>query len=561
MAGEIVAEVILELDRLKDQLKQVEKDSENSGRKAGNSLGDGVERGLAKIGGALAGFAAAVGSAFALKKVVEAASAQEDAINSLNASLAASGNFTKQASLDFQAYASSLASITTVADEVITQNAAILASLGGLSGRGLKDATKAALDLAAGLNIDVSSAFNLVAKAAEGNVGVLSRYGIRVKATGDQTRDFALALDEINRKFAGLAEAKVNTFSGAILQLRNNFGEILEELGNFVIRSPLVIGVIKRLSGAFVESVDAINKSGGVDVIGNLARNLVQFAQQIAPVVLPPIELLINSLGSLGIVLGGIAAAAVQAASGEFGQAFDTLKQSIADAQAKLFDFSGTAASETFLQNTREFVDSFKTTLNEMPTAMRNVSDEVSNEARRLATTLNKLIGDTVPAVVSAGVQSMGASLIQGGRAFGDFRKTALNLVGDMSIRMGQAMLAQAGLFAAFAALISNPFTAPAALIGFGLALIALGGVLKAAAGGGGGGASGPSAAAAGAPGIEAGGGLVGAQAEALDERPVTQVTLNVQGNVLDRRETGLAIIDVLNEAGFGQGAAVVTAR
>jgi len=98
-----------------------------------------------------------------------------------------------------------------------------------------------------------------------------------------------------------------------------------------------------------------------------------------------------------------------------------------------------------------------------------------------------------------------------------------------------------------------------AGLIAAGVALSILGGALKAMAGGAGSNAGGVSAAGAGGGG---GGGGVGGggisqtengQTELAqeDKKPQTVVQVTVQGNILDRRATGLELVEIINES-FG---------
>jgi hypothetical protein len=47
---------------------------------------------------------------------------------------------------------------------------------------------------------------------------------------------------------------------------------------------------------------------------------------------------------------------------------------------------------------------------------------------------------------------------------------------------------------------------------------------------------------------------------ETEKQKPVTQVQVNIQGNVLDRRETGMAIMDVIREEFYGRDNQVVFA-
>ena len=308
MANEIVTEIRLELDKLRSDLKDAEKMGHTTGENLGKGVGGGLEDGLGKaFGGMKAAFAAAAAAlagAFTLKEAIHAASEQENAIHSLNTALAMTGNYSDAASQHFQNLASALQKTTVYADEVIIQGGAMLATLGKLSGEGLDRATKASLDMASALGMDATSAFNLVAKAATGHAAALGRYGITVKQTGDDTRDFNTALTELEKKFKGFADQQATTFTGAMVKTKNQFGEILESLGNIIIKSPAVIAALNGLSVVFAHVAESIAKwASGRDIIKELATVVITFGSYIVTYVIKPLEFLFNLMSTVGVGL------------------------------------------------------------------------------------------------------------------------------------------------------------------------------------------------------------------------------------------------------------------
>lgn len=146
---------------------------------------------------------------------------------------------------------------------------------------------------------------------------------------------------------------------------------------------------------------------------------------------------------------------------------------------------------------------------------------------------------------IAGGIQNVVTSLAKGQNAFANFGKFILGVIGDFAIQAGTAIIA-AGL--GYKSL--GDFTGTAPLI-FGAALVALGSLLKAFSGtpdtGVGGGAGGGATS-----GGLAGGGFGGSPATSLSEGAVaargTVVNVNVAGNVLDRRQSGLEIASVIQE-------------
>jgi len=200
---------------------------------------------LGKVGLSIAGLAAA---AFAAKQVfdvlagalsaaVTAASKQEDADVKLAAALRTVGQNTAAVRQDLDNFASGLQDLTTIDDQVIQGMAGILASLGRLTGEGLKRATLAALDFAAATGQDGVAAATLVAKAADGSTAALSRYGIRVEEGLSKSEAFSRALEIMERKFGGLAAASGQTFSAALRRIDNDFTDLQEQIGAAIVKS------------------------------------------------------------------------------------------------------------------------------------------------------------------------------------------------------------------------------------------------------------------------------------------------------------------------------------
>lgn len=315
----VIIEIELDDSSIKKGFNTVEKEGSSSGKKVGKRLEKGVSKGIEKGGGA--GFAilkkgalaagvalaAVVGAGFAASKFVEAAKIQEDAINDLNSALFATGQFTEEASQDFQNFASSLQQQTKFGDEAILKNAALIQSLGKLSGDGLKGATSAALDLAAALNLDLTTASNLVGRAATGNVALFSRYGVVIKKGATDSETFANALQTLNAQFGGAAARQVQTFSGATTQLGNTFGDLFEEIGFLITKSPEVITFVKILEQSFTAAIGIVqrNAEGIRQFIGSFVRGFLTAGQIIVGTVAIIRNAFANSegVGLLGVIL------------------------------------------------------------------------------------------------------------------------------------------------------------------------------------------------------------------------------------------------------------------
>lgn len=580
MANQITTEIVLDLDTLKAQLKKAEDEGAKSGKKMGDGLGGGAEDGLLKMFGGLKGkiaaLAAGVVGAFSLKKMIDEASGAEQAMNSFSQALASTGHFSQAAVANFAEYAASLQRITTVSDDAIIANASYLASVGRLSGEGLKQATKSALDLSAALGIDTQSAFQIVAKAANGHAEVLNRYGITIRKTGDDARDFATAMSRVHAQFGGAAEAKALTFAGSMEKLGNSFNDVLESLGNLIIKSPKLATFIRFLGEQFAQlatSLDGLGK--GRDVVGDILLKLIDMAKVITQYVAPVVELFFNGFinGFLAIKAGVLAIGGLF--SNDLAEKAKVAFADLSESSAKLFDFPVSDAANNFIEKTQAVVAAVKEPIKQgvreianavvepLPEAWDYIVNGFNSAFSRVALTSQKFRDELQMRLNSAfqsfrlGVAnsfaSIGAALVKGENAFAAFGKAILGVFGDLAIQLGSFyfLMGLGNLFL-------NP-AAGAAQIAAGLGLIVLGGALKAIAGGGGGAAAG----AGGGVASAGGGGLEqpatsssAALSQPQKQEPQTNITVQVQGNILDRRQTGLELAEVIQES-FGSNGVV----
>lgn len=346
-----------ELDDIRKQAGKAEGSIGKIG-KSFNNIDKGVS-GLGKNVGSiiksfnvLGGVIAIAGAAFSVNKIIQAANEQEDAVIKLNIALAQSGLEVSKVSKRFQDFASELQRTTKFGDEVILQNAAILQSLGQLDEQGLQKGTQAALDLSAALGIDLNAAFLLVGKAAAGEVSTFSRYGLIIRKGADETETFNNALTAINRQFGGAAQKQVGTFSGAMSQLSNSFGDLLEQLGFIVTKNPAVIKGIKELSNLFSNLAETLARNSTeiisfINGFTEVLQNTKPIRASILAISLAFNELSRNIKSTIrdieGIILRGIPDAVIQATPRlkSLQESFNSLSKDIEDSDKvakKLFD-------------------------------------------------------------------------------------------------------------------------------------------------------------------------------------------------------------------------------
>lgn len=205
-------------------------------------LKDLASSGIAKVTTAIGGLKTAIFGATAvlgtlvgvMAKALSSYGEQEAAVSKLNQALENQGIKSQAVTNDLVKFAEQMQKTTTYADEVVI-SAMALGTTFGLYGDKLKQTTQAAADMSAALGVDLKTTMLLLGKAAVGETGTLSRYGIVIGDSIPKAERFAAALSQINNRFGGSAAAQAGTYAGQVIQLKNAFGELMETLGSFLV--------------------------------------------------------------------------------------------------------------------------------------------------------------------------------------------------------------------------------------------------------------------------------------------------------------------------------------
>lgn len=181
----------------------------------------------------------------------------------LEASLRNQGITSSYVAEDLNKYAQSLQDVYGVSADVVKNGMRLLVNFGVL-GDELKHATDSAYALSQGLGIDLQSAFQMVARAAEGNVTALSRYGIKVDTSKSQSEQFAQALEQIDGKFGQLAGSSANNLITKTNVLKETWGDFQKQVGAaFEPLGQLIVNVLTKgvhgLQIAFRFCTDTLN--------------------------------------------------------------------------------------------------------------------------------------------------------------------------------------------------------------------------------------------------------------------------------------------------------------
>jgi len=216
---------------LKDKFSKELKEADSGFNKLTKTLGGlkGVIGGLVAAGGIykLVNF---------MKDTTKAAMEQEEADFALAEALKNVGYYSDETFKKLTDLASALQMTTTYGDETIESIEALFLRF-NIAPELLEKAVQATMDYARAVGKDLRTAALDMAKAAEGNLMMLQRYGVRIDKATFETKGFVAILDEVEKKFGGAEAAYAGTFAGQLLKLKNLIGDVKEEFGNAIIKS------------------------------------------------------------------------------------------------------------------------------------------------------------------------------------------------------------------------------------------------------------------------------------------------------------------------------------
>lgn len=226
-------------DRIKRKGVSAFRKLKTTGAQVAKSLGVTWKR------AAIAMVAAMASLGFAVFKAIGFANEQELATAKLAATLLSTAGAAGLTIEQLNEQANALQRVTTFGNETINSAQALLLTFTKIGKDVFPEATKTLLDLSAGMGQDLKQSAIQLGKAlndpVEG-VAALRRVGVQLAQTQeDQIRKFVelgdvasaqtIILEELNVQFGGQAAAQAGTFGGAITQLKNAFGDLLEEIG------------------------------------------------------------------------------------------------------------------------------------------------------------------------------------------------------------------------------------------------------------------------------------------------------------------------------------------
>ena len=240
--------------------------SATSMRKSLNSVGKAAI-GVTSAVAALAGAAGLATLASVTRDSIRLAGIQEAAEAKLEAVIRATGGAAGLTADQMKAYASGLQQITTVGDEAIIEGQALLATFKQIRGEGFERATAAALDMSAIMQTDLKSSILQIGKALNDPIRgltMLTRVGVtfsegqkeqikNLQESGDLYGAQSVILRELESQFGGAASALADTYGGAIVQAKNSWGDLKEELGFVITKNQNFIDMVHNVNDTISE--------------------------------------------------------------------------------------------------------------------------------------------------------------------------------------------------------------------------------------------------------------------------------------------------------------------
>jgi hypothetical protein len=161
--------------------------------------------------------------------------------------------------------ATSLQQVTAADGDAIVGAESLLVQF-GLTEDQVKKVTPLVVDLSRKLGIDLDSAAKMVGKSIGGSAGALKKAGIDIDATALKADSFGATIEALSGSVGGFATAEGKTFSGQLEILKNNLGDIGENVGKGA------VSVFNGIAGSLVKITGSVG--GANSQLGETAGRL-----------------------------------------------------------------------------------------------------------------------------------------------------------------------------------------------------------------------------------------------------------------------------------------------
>jgi len=231
-----------------------------------------IRQGFAGLGKAALKAGAVAGAALGALavKAVAAFSAQEDAVNSLNAALRANGHNVEALSPGFQKVAADIQNLTGKADESTIALMAQMANL-GIQPQRMEEAAKGAIGLGKALGLSSDAAARYTALAMQGEFTILQRYVPALREATSEAEKQAIVNDLMAGGFQQAQDA-LKTTSGRWAEFKGRIGDAMEEVGAAIVGNEALGNMLAVLS----DKIKVLIESGKIAEWAEIATQKVK---------------------------------------------------------------------------------------------------------------------------------------------------------------------------------------------------------------------------------------------------------------------------------------------
>lgn len=307
------------------------------------------------------------------------ADTQAKAETKVATALKSTGNAVGYSLDQLKAYASELQGKTIFGDETILNDVTTrLLAFTNITGENFKRTQQIVLDMSTALEMDLGSAATMLGKAMDdpiGKISALSRAGItftdeqkkmvrQLVETGETAKAQTVILDALEQKFGGQAEAAAKVGMGALKQLKNSWGDFLEQIGQTM--TPFInkiAGFLQRIVAMLQGMSPTMQKV--IVVIGGVAAAIGPVLVGISGVIklIPALSAGFTALLSpVGIITAAVLALAAAFAYAKIkkqelinetaeGSSLEELQSQLADVRSQMADVKENTVKWRFLPN------------------------------------------------------------------------------------------------------------------------------------------------------------------------------------------------------------------
>lgn len=227
-----------------------------------------------------------------MAEAVEVAGGHEQAVYKLNQTLAVSGQYSESASKHFQELADNISKTSNVSEKLVLQTAQVAARYTTTSAETEK-LTQAALRLSAATGIDAQTAVLRLGLSLDGINARLNRTIPGVGQLTEEQLKHGAAVDFVMNKYPNL-DNTILTFNGRMDLLKNSFEKVMVQIGDMIVKSPILNKAIEDLAKWFQEAAEKLQKFVESGEFEQMIKDTVAFGQDLVTYVIAPLELLYN---------------------------------------------------------------------------------------------------------------------------------------------------------------------------------------------------------------------------------------------------------------------------